>query len=370
MGVYSAGIIDDVLGRVIAFIDIDHTTHLLFSFLFGMGLVIQARSRVEGKCDGVSHLRKLFSLFIIGIVIGVFLDRTDILHIYAMLGLLFLFLVNLSTKVVLTSALLLIAAPSFGRFLLRSLSYASYFGAGRRNSLTADNIMFLPYGDLVLMRAQELLQQYGHPHVYIDYLDILPMFLFGLYAVRRGLFQDIRGNIGVIRKVMWFSLAAHLAGLGWIFVLQHPPTKGPAGSDWLFTTYRLLSLDGRSYLVELFVRPYTIQALSLFYICVIVLVLQITKVKSICLSLAGVGRLALSNYLLHSLIGTIPFFGYGLSLYGKLGIANGAAIAVLVCGFQIAVSNWWVRKFEFGPVEWLWRSVTYWKLQPFRVLIA
>jgi len=368
MGVYSAGIIDDVLGRVIAFIDIDHTTHLLFSFLFGMGLVIQARSQVEGV--GVIHLRKLFSLFVIGIVIGVFLDRTDILHIYAMLGLIFLFFVNLSTKVILTSALLLIAAPSLGRFLLSSLSYASYFGAGRRNSLTADNIMLLPYGDLVLMRAQELLQQYAHPHVYIDYLDILPMFLFGLYAVRRSLFQDIPGNIGVIRKVMWFSLAAYVAGLGWIFVLQHPPIEGPAGSDWLFTTYRLLSLDGRPYLVELFVSPYTIQALSMFYICCIVLVLQANKVKRICLPLAGMGRLALSNYLLHCLVGTTLFFGYGLSLYGKLGIANGAALAVLVCGFQITISSWWVRKFEFGPVEWLWRSVTYWKPQPFRVPIA
>jgi uncharacterized protein len=371
MGVYSAGIIDHLVGRVITFIDIENTTYLLFSFLFGVGLTIQTRSHVRGKAFEAMHLRRLLALFIIGTVIGVFLDRTDILHVYAILGFILLLFMNLGTKVMLTSALLLIGAPSLGSLILtRSMSYASYFGAGAWDSLKVHNIMFSPYGDLVLLRAQELLQQYAHPHVYIHNLGILAMFLFGLYAVRRGLFQDIPGNIGFIRKVMWFSLAAYLACLGWVFALQQPYVSDIAGFGWLFAAYYLFSFNGRPELVDMLVRPYTIQALSLFYICFIVLLLQSNKLKRVCLPLANVGRLALSNYLLQCLIGTTVFFGYGLALYGKLGIARGVALAILVCGFEIVISSWWVEKFQFGPVEWLWRSITYWKPQPLRVPIA
>ena len=371
MGIYSAGTIDLVVGRVITFVDIENTTHLLFSFLFGLGLVVQTRLNEGGKAFGVIPLRRLLALFIIGIVTGVFLDRTDILHIFAMFGFILLLFVNLGTKVVLTLALLLIGASSLGKDILtRSMSYASYFGAGAYHSLTAFKITSSDYSDLVRMRAQELLQQYAHPHLYIQNLDILTMFLFGLYAVRRGLFQDIPANIGSIHKIMWFSLAAYLVGIGWVFALQHPYVSDSTGSDWLFAIYSPFSLNGRSEVVQMLVRPYTIQALSLFYICFIVLLLQSNILKRICLPLANVGRLALSNYLLLCFIGTTLFFGYGFGLYGKFGIAHGEGLAILVCGCQIVISSWWLRRFQFGPVEWLWRSITYWKPQPFRVPVV
>lgn len=365
---YVDGKIDHLVNRVIGVFDIENTIHLLFSFLFGMGLAMQIRSHAkpfEAIC-----LRRLLALFIIGMMNGFFLDRSDILYIYAMLGVVLLLFANLSNRAILTSAVLLIAGHGLGILIsTRFMSYASYSGAGSYDSLRADNVLFSPFSDLVLMRAKELVRQYAHPRIYIENLDILAMFLFGLYTVRRGLFQNIPAKVGFIRKIMLFSLAVYLAGLGWIFALNHAYVSDQVGS-WFFTTYRLLSLNGRPEAVQLLVRPYTIQALSLFYICLIVLLLQSDMFKRICLPLANVGRLALSNYLSHDLIGTILFFGYGLALYGKLGIARGEALALLVCGFQIIISSWWLRKFQFGPVEWLWRSITYWKTQPFRVPIA
>jgi uncharacterized protein len=81
--------------------------------------------------------------------------------------------------------------------------------------------------------------------------------------------------------------------------------------------------------------------------------------------LAAVGRMALTNYLLQTLIGTTIFYGYGLGLYGRVGPALCLAIAVGIFLVQIPLSVWWLGRFRFGPAEWVWRSLTYLKPQPF-----
>jgi uncharacterized protein len=83
--------------------------------------------------------------------------------------------------------------------------------------------------------------------------------------------------------------------------------------------------------------------------------------------LAAVGRTALSNYLLQTLIATSIFYGYGLGLYGQIGPAVGILLTLAIFGLQIPLSNLWVKRFRFGPAEWLWRTLTYGKLQPLRL---
>jgi uncharacterized protein len=77
--------------------------------------------------------------------------------------------------------------------------------------------------------------------------------------------------------------------------------------------------------------------------------------------------MALTNYLLQSVICTTIFYSYGLGLYGQVGPAAGVSLTVLIFVTQIMLSVWWMRRFRFGPVEWLWRTLTYGKLQPMRV---
>jgi uncharacterized protein len=86
--------------------------------------------------------------------------------------------------------------------------------------------------------------------------------------------------------------------------------------------------------------------------------------------LAAVGRMALSNYLMHSLICTTLFYGYGFALFGQINRTGLVAIVVLIWAFQLLVSPIWLEHFRFGPAEWLWRSLTYWRLQPMRVATA
>jgi uncharacterized protein len=82
--------------------------------------------------------------------------------------------------------------------------------------------------------------------------------------------------------------------------------------------------------------------------------------------LAPAGRMALTNYLLQSLVWTWVFFGYGLGLWGEISRAVQLPLAFAFFGLQILISRWWLDRFRFGPAEWLWRSLTYWRFQPMR----
>lgn len=82
--------------------------------------------------------------------------------------------------------------------------------------------------------------------------------------------------------------------------------------------------------------------------------------------LAPAGRMALSNYLLQSLFWTWVFCGYGLGLWGEVPRAGQVSLGLAFFAVQVVLSRWWLARFRFGPAEWLWRSLTYWRLQPMR----
>jgi len=105
----------------------------------------------------------------------------------------------------------------------------------------------------------------------------------------------------------------------------------------------------------------------LLYASTIILVTQREIWRRRLAPLAAVGRTALSNYLLQSLICTTIFYSYGLALFGKVSPSLGLLLTITIFLIQIPLSVWWLRRFQFGPVEWLWRSLTYWQRQPMRV---
>lgn len=76
--------------------------------------------------------------------------------------------------------------------------------------------------------------------------------------------------------------------------------------------------------------------------------------------------MGLTTYLMQSLFGVLLFMGFGLGQMGKIGMAASIAIGISFFALQIPVANWWLRRFQYGPVEWLWRSLTYLKIQPMR----
>ena len=79
--------------------------------------------------------------------------------------------------------------------------------------------------------------------------------------------------------------------------------------------------------------------------------------------------MGLTTYLTQSVVCTLLFYNYGLGLYGKVGFAGMLGISVLLYSSQMAVSTWWLKRFRFGPVEWLWRKLTYGEVPPMRLAV-
>jgi uncharacterized protein len=103
---------------------------------------------------------------------------------------------------------------------------------------------------------------------------------------------------------------------------------------------------------------------ALGHVGMLMLIVQSGVLASLTRRLAAVGRMALSNYLTHSIVCTTLFYGYGFGLFGDINRTGLAAIVLIIWVTQLLLSPIWLRHFRFGPAEWLWRSLTYWKLQP------
>jgi len=99
----------------------------------------------------------------------------------------------------------------------------------------------------------------------------------------------------------------------------------------------------------------------------VIWIAQIKGARRILAPFAAVGRMAFTNYVLHSIIFGFIFFGYGLGLFGQMGAASALLLVAMVYSFQVLFSTLWLNRFRFGPLEWLWRSITYDQLQPMRI---
>jgi uncharacterized protein len=102
------------------------------------------------------------------------------------------------------------------------------------------------------------------------------------------------------------------------------------------------------------------------HIGVVMLVCQAGWLRRLRKALAAVGQMALTNYLLHTVLCTAFFYGWGLGWFGYLQRLQLLIVVAVIWTFQLLVSPVWLRYFRYGPMEWLWRSLTYWRWQPMR----
>ena len=111
-------------------------------------------------------------------------------------------------------------------------------------------------------------------------------------------------------------------------------------------------------------------AVSLGYVGVVMLVCQSAALRPLTRPFAAVGQMALTNYLLHTVICTTIFYGHGLGYYGSVDRLGQIGVVVGVWVVQLVVSPLWLRRFRFGPAEWVWRSLTYGERPPLRRALA
>jgi uncharacterized protein len=108
-------------------------------------------------------------------------------------------------------------------------------------------------------------------------------------------------------------------------------------------------------------------SITLAHVAVLLLIVKAGALRWVTSRLAAVGQMAFSNYIFHSVICSLIFYGYGLAMFGKLERWQLYLIVPAIWLFQLIASPIWLQRFRFGPLEWGWRSLTYWKRQPMRI---
>lgn len=114
------------------------------------------------------------------------------------------------------------------------------------------------------------------------------------------------------------------------------------------------------------IYPFQRILLVMAHAATLILLYKSGKVQDLFRRLEAVGRMAFTNYISHSVICTLFFFGYGLNYYAELEYYQIYFVALAIWIFQLIISPIWLKYFLFGPLEWVWRSLTYWKMQPMK----
>lgn len=333
----------------------------LFSFLFGWGMSIQLlRAQQRGTKFLPVYLRRLLILLLLGMAHGILIWDGDILTLYAMMGFLLVLFRNRSPRFLWITAVLLLLFSIFMTLPYTGVTaIREWYG-----ELTAifhwRNLGPAPHADgtwveIARHRAQSFVSRNTDGLIYV-FGNILSMFLLGLYTGKRQIFQNVDQHRPFLRRMLWSGLIVGVL-LNGAFVLNiywretGLPDWYPAQFAWTIHTGT---------------RTFGAPALMLFYVSGLTLLLQREKWRERLAPLGPVGHMALSNYLTQSILGTLIFNGYGLGLYGRTAPLFGVILVIIIFLAQIRFSAWWLERYQFGPMEWVWRSLTYGKKQPLR----
>jgi uncharacterized protein len=342
--------------------------YALFSLLFGLGLTLQME-RIEGRGGRFVPLyaRRLLVLLGIGLVHAFLIWMGDILILYALLGFLLILFRKARPRTLLIWVVILIALPLlFSAAATALIAWASNFPEATsqiEQSFAQTEAAFVSdlqraaqvytHGDFAAITAQRVSDYFGIGMTGFAVMgfNVMAMFLLGVYFGKRGFFKNLPENQGLFRKLLLWGLLIGLTGNLLYATLIIPISR-------IYQTWTLfLATTGQTVGAPLLMLAY-VSAL-----CLLALSPGWGKRLRV---LAPVGQMALTNYLMQSIICTLIFYGYGLGLFGKVGHAAGIAMAIAIYLLQIPFSHWWMKRFYYGPAEWLWRSLTYLKPQPFR----
>ncbi|MEM8533373.1 MAG: DUF418 domain-containing protein [Chloroflexota bacterium] len=373
-----------------AFSAADHTTlfiinflfvakfYTLFSFLFGLGMYIQMKRAQEKQINFVPiYLRRLFILAVFGFAHGVLLWIGDVLLTYAITGLvLLLFFRNCKPRTLLVWAIILTMipiaitgfgvttvelarmAPEIGIYKDLEASYAAV--AQQMEADLANDYAVYANGSFVEITAERFRDfMYALSTVTLFSIpSVLTMFLLGLRAGKREWFSNPAAHRTTFRNLLLWALPLGLVLNFYIAITgfsQNQLNTNIDALNWM-TLSQVIAFNIGTIL------------LCLSYVAIIVQICNITTGARFLKPLAPVGRMALSNYLMHSIVMTTLAYGYGFGLFDSVGLAMGFLISIVLYAIQIPLSKWWMSRFRFGPFEWVWRSLTYGTFQSMRTM--
>lgn len=299
----------------------------LFSFLFGVGLAIQFDRLAGNPRRFILLVRRLVGLLAIGIVHLFLIWNGDILVEYAIAGFVVLPLLRAPRWLVLMAAVLAMLA-----FLLWMPAVVPFPSDAWVRLHVAEANRIYGHGaflDVLAFRISEVPVMY--PLHALMFPRTVALFLFGMLVWRTKI---------LLRPDAYRPLLFSLALVGMMM--------GAA-----LTVAEQWRLGG--------------VVLALGYAATVIACVSLPAGQRLLVWAAPVGRMAFTNYLTQSVILGWIFYGYGLGLFGRLSVTAGLAIAIALYVAQAAFSAWWLRRYRYGPIEWLWRSLMYGKRQPMAV---
>ncbi|GMT98784.1 DUF418 domain-containing protein [Corallococcus caeni] len=350
---------------------IDQKFVTLFTFLFGLGFALQL-TRAEGR--GVSivpvYRRRLAVLLGIGLVhmFGVWVG--DILATYAVVGFMLLPFRKCSDKAVLRwAAVLLFAFPitfTVGQRVLPAVLHgaaeAERAQKATRDAEAAHRAEFLAglSSDSVLT-TQWANVRFGwagmnNPSRPLLLSIVLGRFLLGLWAGRRGLIQDVERHRPLLRRLAAWGLGVGTT-IGLLVLVLNLVYRGvaspPGWLAWLRTP-----------------RDVGYLFMGTGYAAAFALLFQRERWRKVLGVFEPAGRMALTSYLMQSVMSLCLYDGWGLGLIARTPPSRTVLFCAVLFAGQLAFSHWWLARFRFGPVEWLWRSLTYGRVQSMRLTPA
>lgn len=318
----------------------------MFSILFGYGFGLLLSSVERRNISPNSFfMKRMFWLFLIGFVHTSFW-WFDVLHFYAICGLLILLFRKASNKVILIFSILFMFAVPFGFSLAMKNQTDAFNDADWQNVYEQ-----FKHGNLIDVFRTNL---YGYYKLFIlsgsdvhDITETLGRFLFGYYLLRIKLFEAIEGKKKMFTKILFISS---------LFTVAYVTIKWLAisGAINLSTTYW-----------EPFIRIGIISTTS-FYATVIILAFISFGQNTLFKIFQALGKMTLTNYLLVTAINIILLYGIGFGKLGELSMRTIWLFALVWLIIEILFSSYWLRNFRYGPIEWIWRQLTYWKKLPLR----
>jgi len=356
----------------------------IFSLLFGAGLIdMWQRAEVRQANFASVFFRRQGWLLAIGAIHAYLIWFGDILFSYALMGLFaYLFRQRKPGTLIVLALLMLSVAP------LLSVTGGTYVAALRAQAenvsaanaagveVTAEQrkasaewralqSFFEPneetlsqdleayrgnYSEILAWRVPQVVDMQTTGTLYYVFWRVGGLMLLGMALMKLGVLSGERSTV-FYRKLLFIGY-----GIGLPVMLLSSTILYEARWNELFA-FRIGSLP--NYLGSLFV--------AMGHIALVMLIVRRNVITGLTKRLAAVGRMALTNYLMHSIVMTTIFYGYGLGLYGEIPRAAQMLFVAAMFSVQLMLSPIWLRAFRFGPAEWLWRSLTYGRLQPMRI---
>ena len=314
----------------------------IFTLLFGVSFALQLDRIDSASRFSGFFVRRLFVLLLIGIVHGIFYYG-DILGYYAVMGLFLLPTTRLRPR---TLVLIGIIIALFPWALFDSLTPFLNRGAPAWEELLPSTLTaFAGSSIFEMLRA----------NIHYDWSILSSDWSFPLAMLGR-LF--IGAAIG--RSAMLARPREHARSWLWLLMVTMPVGIGLTAFAFVMDERKVPQILQPS------IRGAASLSLGLAYIAIFLLLFQSPTWQRWTSSLIAVGRMALTNYLLQTLIAIILFYGVGLGIGPRFGLIGTLPFFAAIFGLQIVFSQWWLNRFYFGPVEWIWRCLSYGFVIPMR----